>query len=115
MNLLPGVDDAVIPADKLTRYSLDSDRQPDKATAFRRALGYTSDNADVLIADIKCNLHCYPAISKGHNGWGETYDIILNLCGPNGKNANVLTAWIVRDGETFPRLTNVYVTEKRLR
>jgi len=115
MDTLPRHDEAVIPLEKFTNYSLNPEKQPDKAIAFREALGYDSSNANRLIANIRHNLSDYPAVSKGHNGWGETFDCIMNLHGPNGKSANVLSSWIIRDGETFPRLTNAYVTSKKLR
>ena len=40
-----------IPVDKFTKYSLNQERQPDKAKAFESALGYTSKNIDALIAN----------------------------------------------------------------
>lgn len=42
-----------IPAEKFTDYALDPKRQPDKAKAFRDALGYTLDNYRELIDNIR--------------------------------------------------------------
>ena len=36
----------------------------------------------------------------------------MRLTGPNGKQANVLTAWIDENGKK--RLTSVYVTDKKV-
>ena len=110
--ILPGADKAVIPIEKLTHYSLDLDKDFNKATAFRLALGYTKENASRLVANILMNIILFNAVHKGHNGFGEIYECIMRITGENGKAANVLTGWIVEDGMDFPRLTNVYVTKK---
>ena len=36
----------------------------------------------------------------------------MKITGPNGKTANVLTAWIKENESSEPRLVSVYVTEK---
>ena len=115
MDILPGADKAVIPIEKFTKYALDATREPDKATAFRLALGYTQESADALIQSIREDLGKFPAVRNRHNGHGWQYECIMNLVGLNGRSARVLTAWIVRDDEDFPRLTSAYVTNKKLR
>jgi len=115
MNTLPCYENAIIPIEKFTKYALDDNRDPDKAIAFRNALGYTSENVNSLISNIRCNLSCFEARSKGHNGFGVSYECIMNLIGSNGKSANVVTAWIIEDGKTSPRLTSAYVTDKKPR
>lgn len=115
MNLLPGIDKAVIPIRKLTHYSLDFEKDPNKAAAFKVALGYTTDNAESLVRNIKSNISRFNAVHKGHNGYGDIYEVIMRLTGENGKTANVLTGWIIQDGTDYPRLTNVYVTKKKIK
>jgi hypothetical protein len=44
-----------------------------------------------LIDNIKANLDKYPAKKKDNKGFGDVYEVILNLKGPNGKTAKVLT------------------------
>ena len=95
MILLPRHDEAVIPVEKFTKYCLNPDVQPDKALAFYKSLGYDMTNHNRLIANIRHNLTEFSATPKGHKGWGETYECIMNLNGPNGKNANVLTSWVI--------------------
>ncbi len=113
MNLLPNADKAVIPIEKLTRYSLNFDKDPNKAIAFRVALGYTKETAELLRHNIYANISRFNVIVKGNNGFGDIYESIMRLVGENGKTANVLTSWIVENGTDFPRLTNVYVTKKK--
>jgi hypothetical protein len=114
MNLLPNADMAVIPMEKLINYSLDFGRDPNKAMAFRLALGYTKNNADKLRRNIHKSLQKYGAAYKGNNGYGDIYEVIMRLTGENGKTANVLTAWIIENGVEFPRLVNTYITRKKI-
>ena len=44
--------EAHIPTAKFTQYALNHDKSPDKATAFKNALGYDLDNVGKLIAKI---------------------------------------------------------------
>ena len=115
MNVLPNFEKAVVPREKLTQYSLNVDKDADKAFAFRLALGYAEKDADDLSANILQNTGNFIAISKGHNGFGELFECVMELVGTNGKCANVLTAWIVEDGTDHPRMINAYVTKKKVR
>lgn len=106
---LPRYNEVVIPKAKFTQYALNPDKDPDKARAFERALGYTSDNADELIKQINERLPDYEAVEKGDRGWGMTYEIVMNLVGPNGKAAKVLTGWIDDKSNGEMRLTTVHI------
>lgn len=108
---LPRYKDAVIPKSKFTQYALNSDKDPDKAKAFEKALGYTMDNADDLIEQIYEKLPDYEAVEKGDRGWGMTYEVIMDITGPNGKTAKVLTAWIDDKNNGEMRLTTVHVDD----
>lgn len=105
---------ADIPKDKFLRYALDPDKQPDKAKAFKLALGYTKDNYQELIDNIDSNFDMKNTISKGSNNYGNLFECVMELTGANGKKANVCTGWIVEFGQTEPRLTSAYVTEKKV-
>ena len=115
MSILPNANKAVIPLEKLTKYSLDFNKDPNKAVAFRLGLGYTKKNAEELVAIILENINRFETLSKGNNGYGEVYETVIRITGENGKHANVLTSWIIENGTDFPRLTNAYVTKKRIR
>lgn len=99
-----------IAEEKFTKYALDPERSPDKSRAFREALGYTRNNCQPLIDDIKQHIDINKFVEKGDRGFGMRYQQVMRLKGPNGKEANVLTAWVKED-DGF-RLTSVYVTEK---
>lgn len=105
---------AEIPKEKLTEYALSKDHETgrDKAVAFEQALGYTRDNYQQLIEDIRGNLARHPVISRGKNQYGEKYEVVMDLQGPNGKTAPVVTAWIIENGSKTPRLTSIYVRSR---
>ena len=73
------------------------------------ALGYTLENVDDLIKQIHVKLPEYNAVEKGDRGWGMTYEVVMNITGPNGKTAKVLTAWIDDKNSSEMRLTTVHV------
>jgi hypothetical protein len=111
---LPGYEQVNFPEAKLTKYALDPNgKAPDKAIAFEKALGYNLNNYKGLIENVLKNLSKYRAIPRGDKGYGETYQVVMNLIGPNGKNANVLTAWVVDSNSGETRLTSIYVTNKK--
>lgn len=101
-----------IPVKKLTGYALDPKKAPDKAKAFKLALGYDQSNADELLQNIADNVDESKFVEKGNVGYGMLYQSVMRLTGPNGKQANVLTAWIDENGKK--RLTSVYVTDKKV-
>lgn len=105
---------AEIPKEKFTKYALDPLKQPDKAYAFREALGYTMDNYQELIDNISSNLDQNALKLKGVNDHGKLYEYVMRLTGANGKQANVCTGWIIENGKTEPRLTSAYVTKKKV-
>lgn len=100
----------VLPDVKLSGYALNPAVAPDKAAAFKSALGYTAEHADMLKQNILDHIDEDRFVEKGDNGYGMRYEFIMELTGLNGKKANVLTAWI-QDGEE-KRLTSVYVTKR---
>lgn len=106
---LPKYENSVIPRAKFTEYALNPAKDPNKAEAFEMALGYTTQNADHLIEQIRSNLPLYQAIEKGDRGYGMTYEVIMDITGPNGKTAKVLTAWIDDRSKGEMRLTTVHV------
>lgn len=98
---------------KLTEYALNPKADRDKAAAFEEALGYNLSNVDKLIRNIKDHLREFNVESKTDLGYGERFQVLLDLVGENGKTATVLTAWI-RDKTTQKiRLTSIYVKRRR--
>ena len=78
-------------------------------------MGYTVENAEDLIENIRSNIKNFNAVEKPDNGYGKRYEILMTLTGANSKYANVKTAWIVDKNTHKTRLTSAYVTRKNLR
>ena len=113
MNILPRAYEAIIPIEKFTLYSLNPDGDFDKHLAFERALGYNLSNCQGLIDNIRENITKYPAQPKEDKGHGLRYEILMDLTGPNGKTASVLTAWIDDNKTGDMRLTSAYVKKRK--
>lgn len=113
MNILPRADEAVIPDAKISGYALDPIKSRGKSVAFQEALGYNLHNAELLADNIRKNIKNFPAVNKGNTGYGETYAVLMELTGVNGKTANVMTAWLddARTGEI--RLTSTYIKKRK--
>ena len=101
-----------IPEAKFTAYALNPEKDPDKAKAFKEALGYDLSNYSELIQNINDHIDESKFVEKGDIGYGMRYEYIMELEGINGKKANVLTAWI--QDEEDKRMTSVYVTDKKV-
>lgn len=112
--LLPHYQRAVIQKEKITGYVLNKQHKTgmDKAIAFEKALGYNIDNADDLIKNIYQNLSLYPAKLRPKTQYGQPFEVIMKLTGPNGKTAKVKTGWIIENGKNHPRLTSAYVAKR---
>jgi len=113
MNTLPRYEKAVIPREKFTEYALDHEKPNNKARMFQSALGYNLNNADELINNIYTNLPNFPADVIGDDGHGMRYNVFMDLTGPNGKTATVLTAWIDDKTNGEMRLTTAFPKDRR--
>lgn len=87
-------------------------KAPDKAEAFKRALGYDLSNGDALIENVWDNINKYPIDERETNQYGRLFSITMRLKGPNGKTASVLASWIDDFKEQEVRLTSIYVVKK---
>lgn len=109
---LPRYWEAAIPREKFLEYALTPQKDQDKAKAFKSALGYTMENADDLIQQIYDKLPEYEAKEKTDKGWGKRYEVRMELTGPNGKTAKVITAWIDDKNTGQMRLTSAYIDKE---
>lgn len=96
---------------KLEDYSLNpSHRQGQhKARVFESVVGITVANRDILYrAILEAATHSNDAVAIGDNGFGQTFSLRFPITTPKG-SATVLTAWIVRHNEDFPRMTTCFI------
>lgn len=109
---LPEYENAILKKEKFTEYTLNPNKDPNKARAFKEALGYDLSNYQDLIESIRKELPKCEAVLKGDVGFGQRYEVRMRLKGPNGKTANVLTAWIKDKKNGELRLITVYVDKR---
>ena len=80
-----------------------------KARVFESALGITAANADTLrTALLNAAANSDAATYNGNNGYGDVYEVRFSLTTPKA-TATVLSAWIIRSGEDFPRLITCFI------
>lgn len=105
---------AKVPDEKLTEYALNFEHPTgkEKAKAFKEALGYTKENYADLKDQILDSFDEKELVYKREDQYGKRYEQIIQITGPNGKTANVLTAWIKENDKSEPRLTSVYVDKR---
>lgn len=107
---LPRGDEAIIDRRKLVDYclSFDHDEGKHKARLFRDVLGLTSDQAETLVDALRGAAKSGDALPGDSDRYGQRYVIDFELLGPRGR-AITRSAWIIRTGETVPRLVTCYI------
>jgi len=80
-----------------------------KARVFESALGITLASKEILSQALRVQAaNSNEFIALGDNGFGETYVLRFRLATDRG-SATVLSAWIIRHNEGFPRLTTCFI------
>ncbi len=105
---LPNHQNAQIASEKVREYLL-SDTHPIgryKAAVFR-SLGYTSENWETLLEDLR-NLLILNAEKLEASDFGTKYAIRGAIHGPSGRTEDIVSIWIIRTGEDFPRFITAY-------
>jgi hypothetical protein len=107
---LPNGERAVVELEKLVDYCLNPDhpRGKHKARVFRSACGITAENAEIMRQQLFDAAERGEAIESPVTAHGRRYVVEWMLEGPAGR-ARMLTAWIVREGEDFPRFVSAYI------
>lgn len=96
---------------KLEDYTLNSTHRDGrhKARVFASALGVSLDNSEALkSALLRLAAASDQFEARGDNGYGQVYVLRFPLATTAG-TATVMSAWIIRHGEDFPRLTTCYI------
>jgi hypothetical protein len=107
---LPNGDRAFVDIRKLTDYCLNPGhlRGRHKARVFAAALGLTASDAEELRQLLLANAAAVDAELTSSDEYGDRYVVDFDVA-RSGWTARVRSAWIVRRGEQFPRLTSCYV------
>jgi len=106
---LPGASRAIVEPAKVKDYLLSTTHPIGrfKAPLFLR-LGYTADSWEVLRSDLLELAQTHQAAPSQKSNYGAKYEVRATLKGPNGRSAKLVTVWIVRTDEDFPRLVTAY-------
>lgn len=103
---------ATIDKRKFTEYALDPVNQPDKARAFKEALGFDKSNYQLLEKQIREKFDRKKLRARGKNDYGQKYDMELTITGVNKKSAKVLTSWLDDDKKAMDfHMTSIYVNK----
>jgi hypothetical protein len=107
---LPNAEQAVLEVEKLRDYCLSEThpRGKHKARVFAATLGITSENAEELRMLILRAIQYEEAELGEQDEYGQRYIVDVRVK-YSGKEATVRSTWIIRNGETVPRLTSCYV------
>jgi hypothetical protein len=106
---LPGASRAVVADEKVRDYLLSpvNPRTMGKV-AFFRALGLHLDNWS-LLRDALLQLAIGGDADAGqHRAFGAKYQIRATLTGPTGRQATILTVWIIDAGDDAPRFVTAH-------
>src|SRR6059036_3073250 len=106
---LPRGDAAIVDPQKLTGYcsNLEHPRGKHKARVFAN-LGFAAENADELRAALLRAAASGDAQPAASDRFGDRYVLEFEIEGRRGKGI-VRSTWIVRRGESAPRLTSCFV------
>jgi hypothetical protein len=107
---LPHGDAAIIDQRKITDYCLspDHDDGKHKARLFQDILGLTRDHATLLLDALREAAVSGEAVPGRLDRYGQRYVIDFEFVGPTDR-ATLRSAWIIRPGETAPRLVTCYI------
>ena len=85
--------DAIIAAEKVTHYLLVSQTRGDKSAFLARG-GYTIENADQLLHDLRTQSLPLDATPLHSTKFGQFYEIRGPLVGPNGVTLQIRSIWM---------------------
>jgi filamentous hemagglutinin len=111
MKLKDVVSNVVIDPRKLTEYALNPDNPvgTDKALMFRLHLGFTRNNYEELLEQIKINVLSSKSTLHRTDEYGNHYRVDMEIIGIEGQREVVRTGWVVAPDSQEARLTTLYV------
>nr|WP_163504084.1 DUF637 domain-containing protein [Halomonas socia] len=107
---LVGANRAVIDPRKFTEYALNPQHPVggSKARVFESALGFTRNNADDLMQQVRQGVMENTPIPGKVDQFGERFTVDIPVTGPAGSGV-VRTGWIYKSGSAAPEMTTIFV------
>ena len=110
---LPRADQAVVEPTKLHGYVLSTSHPVGRFKArFFERLGYSAEHWARFEADLRSQHLANDADELESTQYGQKYEIRAMLNGPTGQ-ADVVSVWLIRHGESIPRFVTAYPGEPR--
>jgi len=109
---LPHADQAIVDPAKVRDYLLSLEHPVGRfKAAFFGTLGYTRNDWQRLQRDL-CELGQSGTADEGQKTtFGQKYEVCGILQGPSGGRADIVTVWIVLNGEETPRFVTAFPGE----
>lgn len=106
---LPNVDNAVVEDAKVRLYLLSSTHPVGRfKSVFFVALGFSVDNWAVLRDALLELARTSDAIPGQPSPFGLKFEIRAILHGPTGRQADLVTVWMVSNGQDFPHFITAH-------
>jgi hypothetical protein len=104
---IPEAENAVVVEAKVVEYLLNVDH-PDGAPKARLLVraGFDASRPDELTSALLQHVLSEDAREGRYSPFGRKYEIAGSLTGPGG-SVRITSVWIIRHGESFPRLVTV--------
>lgn len=107
--LLPNSDRAVVEDAKVRDYVLSASHPVGRfKSVFFTALGFSPDHWQVLRDALLEVARTGDATPGQTSPFGLKFEIRASLRGPSGREAAVLTVWMISIGENFPHLVTAF-------
>jgi len=107
-------DNTIIAADKFTRYLLVPQARGDKS-AFLAGAGYTLENVDQLLHDLRAQILPLDATPLESGKFGQYYEIRGTLSGPKGVTRVVRTIWMTEHLSGITKFVTLVPDKRRMR
>jgi hypothetical protein len=105
---LPSPETAVIDERKLRDYLLSASHPVGRfKAAFFESLGYGADQWELLERDLRSVLR-NDAVPTEKTEYGQKYEVRGSITGPSRRSADIVTVWIVLEGEERPKLITAF-------
>jgi hypothetical protein len=111
---LPNAHLAAIEAEKVRDYLLSAEHPVGRFKArFFGALGYTRSNWPQLQRDLLAVARSGASHPGRPSPYGQKYEVQGRLDAPSGTSVNIVTVWIVLNGQESPRFVTAFPEETR--
>jgi hypothetical protein len=106
--------DTIIASEKVTLYLLVPQARGDKSRFLERA-GYSLENADQLVRDLRTQLLPLEATPGKSNNFGQYYETRGSLTGPNGVTLTVSAIWMTEHLSGVTKFVTLLPDKRRTR